>query len=242
MKGATLGDAEPAGDEDTLKWIKKSKKREKMLAKKRMEELENMDKVFQGDDYTESTSTPNRVSTSSTQQFFLPPEDLVGLKVSHDFEEMDEGDARILTLKDSRILDNEGTSLPPITLSCLRADLSLPEDELHNVEMAEDERTKKNNDLKIKKRDYTGYDDDEFAPGVAGVKRSVLSKYDEDIDGIQETVSPVSLLLWRFKLKSPQGFRLGSSSAPSASAQRKKQEESAASVNKSLLSIDYDSE
>ena len=34
--------------------------------------------------------------------------DLVGLKVSHDFDEMDEGEARILTLKDSRILDNEG--------------------------------------------------------------------------------------------------------------------------------------
>ena len=40
---------------------------------------------------------------------FSPAEDLVGLKVSHDFEEMDEGDARILTLKDSRILDDEGT-------------------------------------------------------------------------------------------------------------------------------------
>lgn len=35
--------------------------------------------------------------------------DLVGLKVSHDFDEMDEGEARILTLKDSRILDNEGS-------------------------------------------------------------------------------------------------------------------------------------
>jgi len=34
--------------------------------------------------------------------------DLVGLKVSHDFDEMDEGEAHILTLKDSRILDNEG--------------------------------------------------------------------------------------------------------------------------------------
>ena len=34
--------------------------------------------------------------------------DLEGLKVSHDFTEMDEGEARILTLKDSRILDNEG--------------------------------------------------------------------------------------------------------------------------------------
>jgi U4/U6.U5 tri-snRNP-associated protein 1 len=34
--------------------------------------------------------------------------DLEGLKVSHDFTEMDEGEARVLTLKDSRILDNEG--------------------------------------------------------------------------------------------------------------------------------------
>lgn len=37
--------------------------------------------------------------------------DLEGLKVSHDFTEMDEGEARILTLKDSRILDNEGLCL-----------------------------------------------------------------------------------------------------------------------------------
>lgn len=46
------------------------------------------------------------VHSTETNTLFL--EDLVGLKVSHDFEEMDEGDARILTLKDSRILDNEG--------------------------------------------------------------------------------------------------------------------------------------
>lgn len=37
--------------------------------------------------------------------------DLVGLKVSHDFEELAEGDGRILTLKDSRILDDEGSVL-----------------------------------------------------------------------------------------------------------------------------------
>ena len=36
-------------------------------------------------------------------------EDLQGLKVSHNFEELGEGEDRILTLKDSRILDNEGT-------------------------------------------------------------------------------------------------------------------------------------
>ena len=48
-----MGDVDLDGD-DTLKWIKEAKKREKKLAKKREEELENMDKHYQADDYTES--------------------------------------------------------------------------------------------------------------------------------------------------------------------------------------------
>lgn len=62
------------------------------------------------------------------------------------------------------------------------------EDELQNVEMAEDEKTKKRNELKTKKRDYSGYDDEEFAEGQAGLRRSILSKYDEELEGSQETV------------------------------------------------------
>ena len=54
--------------------------------------------------------------------------------------------------------------------------------------MAEEERTRKNIELKIKKRDYTGYDDDEFTEGNQGMKRAVLAKYDEDIEGTRETV------------------------------------------------------
>lgn len=55
LSGPTLGD--PNGDaEDTLKWIKKAKKREKELAKKRQQELESMDKAFQAE-YTESTQS-----------------------------------------------------------------------------------------------------------------------------------------------------------------------------------------
>ncbi|KAI5119438.1 hypothetical protein M0805_008377 [Coniferiporia weirii] len=182
LKGATLGDAD-ADTDDTLKWIKKSKKREKLLAKKRMEELENMDKQFQGDEYTEK--------------------DLEGLKVGHDFEELGEGEARILTLKDSRILDNE-------------------EDELQNVEMAEREHTKKINELKVKKKGYTGYDDEEFVEGQAGMRRAILAKYDEDLEGSRET-----------------GFRLGGSIPRTSETVREEQERAAATVNKSLLSIDY---
>lgn len=67
---------------------------------------------------------------------------------------------------------------------------SSSEDELQNVEMAEEERRKKNQELRIKKRDYTGYDDDEFAEGgQASMKRSILAKYDEEIDGTRSTVS-----------------------------------------------------
>lgn len=63
LKGATLGDPDADGD-DTLNWIKKSKKREKMLAKKRMQELENMDKQFQ-EEYTESMCFSDKLYLSA---------------------------------------------------------------------------------------------------------------------------------------------------------------------------------
>lgn len=54
--------------------------------------------------------------------------------------------------------------------------------------MAEHERTKKNIELKTKKRAYTGYDDEEFANGQVGMRRQILAKYDEELEGSQETV------------------------------------------------------
>lgn len=156
------------------------------MAKKRQEELEQMDKVFQAE-YTERTLPQLRCSvlvlTSNT-------DDLEGLKVSHDFDNLDEGEARILTLKDSRILDNEGTTithrLDPNNLT------SFIEDELQNIEMAEEERRKKNQELKIKRRDYTGYDDEEFEEGNQGMKRSILAKYDEELEGAKDSVCLLS--------------------------------------------------
>ncbi|KIJ50894.1 hypothetical protein M422DRAFT_59010 [Sphaerobolus stellatus SS14] len=180
LKGTTLG--EDAEVDDTISWIKRSKKKAKEMAKKQFEELEARDKAII-EEYTEK--------------------DLAGLKVSHDFEALREGEDRILTLKDSRILDNE-------------------EDELQNVELAEDAKTKKNNELKLKKPEYTGYDDDEFIPGNEGMKRSVLAKYDEELNGIPEG-----------------GFRLGGGQPKSSRPTRQTKEEDAIRVNKSLLSIDY---
>lgn len=55
--------------------------------------------------------------------------------------------------------------------------------------MAEEDRHNKNMELKIKKRDYTGYDDDEFVEGNQGLmKRSILSKYDEELEGPHQSV------------------------------------------------------
>ena len=59
--------------------------------------------------------------------------------------------------------------------------------------MAEDERTKERNEMKIKRHDYTGYDDDEFAEGREGMKRALLAKYDEFLEGPKETVREVAL-------------------------------------------------
>jgi U4/U6.U5 tri-snRNP-associated protein 1 len=116
---------------------------------------------------------------------------LEGLKVTHDLSQLEDGESHILTLKDSRILDNEGnaSSLPPLLISIVPLTTCLVDDELQNVEMAEAERTKERNELKIKRRDYTGYDDEEFVEGREGMKRRILSKYDEFLEGPKETVS-----------------------------------------------------
>lgn len=109
------------------------------------------------------------------------------MKVAHDLEEMAEGDEQILTLKDSRILDGNGgySDLNPF---CLPSNV-IAEDELQNVLLAEHERTQNRIELKTKNKGYTGYDDEEFTNGQEGMKRRVLSKYDEDITGAQEQVS-----------------------------------------------------
>ena len=102
---------------------------------------------------------------------------------------MEDGVARILTLKDSRILDDEGMNGSSFSSLTSVSRFFFTEDELQNVEMAEEDRHKKNMELKIKKRDYTGYDDDEFVEGNQGLmKRSILAKYDEELEGPQQSV------------------------------------------------------
>jgi U4/U6.U5 tri-snRNP-associated protein 1 len=51
LAGRTLGEADEEEETDLKAWIKKTKKRERELAAKRAQELENQDKLFQ-DEYT----------------------------------------------------------------------------------------------------------------------------------------------------------------------------------------------
>lgn len=86
LKGKGLGEVSD-DEESALKWIKKSRKREKELAAKRARELSEMDKSFESARYDSA--------------------DLTGLKVAHDMAEFEDGGEVILTLKDSGVLDED---------------------------------------------------------------------------------------------------------------------------------------
>jgi U4/U6.U5 tri-snRNP-associated protein 1 len=111
LKGSTLGDGDEP--EDTLQWIKKLKRRKQELGEGPQEELDDIDDSIQNE-YIES----QRFSFSTGKGFIndLRAGDLVGLKVSHPFESMVAGEARIFTLKDSQILNDEGKY---IFMNCL---------------------------------------------------------------------------------------------------------------------------
>ncbi|GAA5980719.1 hypothetical protein JCM5350_006363 [Sporobolomyces pararoseus] len=142
---------------DTKTWLKRQKKRAKELALKRQKEQEEMDRLAQQEESERSEKYGEK--------------DLKGIKVSHGAEAFEDGEEHVLTLKDSRILDDE-------------------DDELHNLNLTENAKHKAAVDLKKKGRQagqYTGYDDEEFnQDGGVAAKRGVLSKYDEGFEGVKE--------------------------------------------------------
>ncbi|KAG0212336.1 hypothetical protein BGX28_006480 [Mortierella sp. GBA30] len=145
IAGKGLGEASDEDDTDDVhKWTMKSRNKEKerqaAAAARREKELQELDEAYQAE-YDESQ--------------------LSGLRVGHDVSEFAEGEERILTLKDSTILENEEEG-----------------DELINIQLSEKQKLEKNLDNKKKKNRpvYSAYDDDEFATGK---KKNILSQYDE---------------------------------------------------------------
>ncbi|KAF9910848.1 hypothetical protein EC991_005311 [Linnemannia zychae] len=144
LSGKGLGEASDDDDDDLYKWTMKSRTKEKQrqaaAAAKREKELQELDEAYQAE-YDE--------------------DQLSGLRVGHDMSDFAEGEERILTLKDSTILENEEEG-----------------DELINIQMTEQQRLEKNLENKKKKNRpvYSAYDDDEF---TFGKKKNLLSQYDE---------------------------------------------------------------
>ncbi|KAF9111556.1 hypothetical protein BGX27_004746 [Mortierella sp. AM989] len=144
VAGKGLGEASDDEGDDVYKWTQKSRVKEKERqaaeAAKREKELQELDNAYQVE-YDE--------------------DQLSGLRVGHDMSDFLEGEERILTLKDSTILENEQDG-----------------DELINIQMSEQQRLEKNLENKKKKNRpvYSGFDDDEF---VLGKKKNILSQYDE---------------------------------------------------------------
>lgn len=150
------------------KLAKRQKQREKELARKK-KELEDADKAVYGE------SKCHRHFVISWLADIIG--DLAGIKVGHGADDFETGEDVILTLKDSKVLGEDGKfSLYRqsfITLTCA-------EDELQNVNIAENEAVKAAKERKRKAAaQYTGLDDEEFDEDRIGKKADVLGKYDD---------------------------------------------------------------
>lgn len=162
---ANLAKVKPLGecdsDDDTKAWIDKTRRleEEKKKAEERAKMLDQLDEEFGiGGLVKEEIHTAR--NTAYTEK------DLKGLKVEHSVDNFEEGKTVILTLKDQGVLDEES-------------------DVLVNVNINDDERYKRNVLNKIKKPGYDAYDDDNFDE-FGAPKKTVLEKYDEEIEGIKK--------------------------------------------------------
>lgn len=164
MLNQKLGKVKSLGEDelwldDTAAWIERSRKlqAEKDKAEKRAKLLAEMDEEF---------GVSNLVEEEFGQKKAYSSQDLQGLTVEHNLEAFTEGKSVILTLKDKGVLDEDEA------------------DVLVNVNMIDKERADKNVELKKKRPEYKPYEEEESVDDMAVLRhKSVLSKYDEEIDG-----------------------------------------------------------
>lgn len=158
----TLGDSESEED-DVAHWVSKSRhlEEEKRKAEARAKLLEEMDEEFGIGNLVEDELRQLKATAYSERN-------LKGIKVEHAQSSFGEGKTVILTLKDKGVLDEEEG------------------DVLVNVNIIDEEKAVKNIEKKKAKPGYVPYEEemDEFGQ----IKpKSLLSKYDEEIDGEKAT-------------------------------------------------------
>ncbi|XP_069821336.1 U4/U6.U5 tri-snRNP-associated protein 1 [Dendropsophus ebraccatus] len=164
MLNQKLGKIKSLGEDelwldDTAAWIERSRKlqAEKEKAEKRAKLLAEMDEEF---------GVSNLVEEEFGQKKAYSSQDLQGLTVEHNLESFTEGKTVILTLKDKGVLDEDES------------------DVLVNVNMIDKEKAEKNVELKKKRPDYKPYEEEESVDDMVVFRhKSVLSKYDEEIEG-----------------------------------------------------------
>eukprot|EP00057_Strongylocentrotus_purpuratus_P018734 XP_011673208.1 PREDICTED: U4/U6.U5 tri-snRNP-associated protein 1-like [Strongylocentrotus purpuratus] len=104
---------------------------------------------------------------SKTKEQAYSRRNLDGFKIEHSTKNFQEGQSVILTLKDMDGLQEE-------------------EDVLVNVNMIDNERAKKNVELRKKRPDYKAYQEDDFDEEGTFHQKKLLGKYDEEIEGEQK--------------------------------------------------------
>ncbi|XP_047491011.1 U4/U6.U5 tri-snRNP-associated protein 1-like isoform X2 [Penaeus chinensis] len=161
-KVKTLAESE-SDDESASAWVKKSRiiQKEKAAAEKRSKMLEELDAQFGIGDLVEKEMTEQKTKKYNRR-------DLSGMLIEHEMKRFEEGRTTILTLKDSNILDDK-------------------EDTLVNVNIVDDEHVEKNLKRKLKKTDDKEYEAPEVDEFGNIVHNSLLTKYDEEIEGEKKT-------------------------------------------------------
>ncbi|CAH0581080.1 unnamed protein product [Chrysodeixis includens] len=152
--------AEESEDDDAVAWVQKSREidKQKREAAKRAAMLDEMDAVFGVSELVAAEAAQERQQSYSRHM-------LRGLRVAHDIDAIaDERDV-VLTLADKEVLAED------------------KEDVLVNVNIVDDERTKKNLlEAKKAKAGYRAYDDEaDLEAAALGFARPVLAKYDDEI-------------------------------------------------------------
>jgi U4/U6.U5 tri-snRNP-associated protein 1 len=147
---------------ERIRKVRERAERQRLLVGKTLGEEEDEEDTLSWIKRTKSQAAPEVKPKQQEAAASYSTANLAGLKVGHNLEDVDGGEDVILTLKDGDVLDDEAG------------------DELVNVSIAEQERTKKRLERKKRKSVYAA-DDDEDMDEATG-ERKILAHYDHDMD------------------------------------------------------------
>uniref|UniRef100_A0A1I7RX34 U4/U6.U5 tri-snRNP-associated protein 1 n=1 Tax=Bursaphelenchus xylophilus TaxID=6326 RepID=A0A1I7RX34_BURXY len=148
------GLADSDEEEDLDSWLEKSRKA--------AERFDEMDEIVEKAAEEETKRAKPKVKKGTKS---APSSSTSNLLIGHSKEAFADGSETVLVLEDRGVLDEDGEEI------------------LINPNLVDNERHKKNVELRKQKKDYNPYDDDEVDEFGMTKKQQILSKYDRDLDG-----------------------------------------------------------